>query len=150
MHTTAAKTAHTLNDLVEITRDGREFYDWARQQDVGPGLQSIFADLERAKASLVSQLSNLVTVRGEKVAEHGTLVGSLRKLYTELRTSMTSDKPKVVVAQLEESEDRLLEAFQEARDDARENPELAAILDRYLPRVRASHEQMRQLKHSMQ
>jgi len=61
---------------------------------------------------------------------------------------LTDKNDATFVARLEESEDRLLDAFEDAAGRA-DDPLLRAIILRHLPKVRLCHEQMRNLKMSL-
>ena len=140
------KTSETLNQLLQLARDGRDFYSWAALQEVAPELRDVFRSLTSAKAELINDLSVHVATLGDPPALEGTLKGGLRKAYTEVRASFTSNLDPVLVAQLEEAEDQLLRTCEEAMND--DSAELRASVARYLPRVRASHDRMRDLKHA--
>lgn len=57
------------------------------------------------------------------------------------------DEGAAYVAELEDTEDRILHAFEDAMEDA--DPDLRAALAVEMPKVRACHDRMRDLKHSM-
>ena len=89
-----------------------------------------------------------VTSHGEKVPEGGTVFGALRKLYADVRASMGSDAEAVYVAQLEQTEDRILEAFRKELTMS-ENAEVRRIAERHYPEVKRAHDEMRELKHRL-
>jgi len=140
--------ASTLNELIEITRDGQTFYTDAVRHVHSALLKAVFHGIIDAKAQLIKALSEHVRVRGELPSGSGTLYGQFQKLYTDVRVRMSDEKEATYVAKLEESEDRLLEAFEEAAARA-QDPMLRAIILRHLPKVRLCHEQMRNLKLSL-
>jgi uncharacterized protein (TIGR02284 family) len=78
----------------------------------------------------------------------GTVVGTFHRAYTELLAAVSSNDEKVYVSQLEETEDRLLAGFREAIEDEKD-PKIKTILQNHLPRVIASHNEMRLLKQKM-
>ena len=59
---------------------------------------------------IVAALSGSVAASGGKPAEHGTVVGSMQQFYGKVRAAF-GDTNYGYVAELEESEDRLLGAF---------------------------------------
>ncbi|PJJ95619.1 hypothetical protein CO641_14990 [Lysobacteraceae bacterium NML91-0213] len=71
-----------------------------------------------------------------------------QQLYGKIRAAF-GDTEYGYVAELEESEDRLLEAFDEAARDADTPPAARDVIVRLLPEVRASHDVMRARKHAM-
>jgi uncharacterized protein (TIGR02284 family) len=136
--------AVALNELIEITRDGQTFYTEAVARVTNPHLKSVFRALIDVKAKMISALSEHVRARGMEPSTEGTLAGSFRKLYAEVRAKLSVRTDTTFVAQLEAAEDRLLGAFEQAAAAA--DPEMRAIITRYLPKVRLCHDEMRNLK----
>jgi uncharacterized protein (TIGR02284 family) len=74
-------------------------------------------------------------------------VGKLRHAYADARATLSSDEEATYVAQLEEAEDRILHAFEDALESA--EPDVRALLAVEMPKVRACHNRMRDLKYAM-
>lgn len=142
------KTANTLNDLISIARDGKDFYEEAAQKVDDAELKTLFARIATTKAQIVGELSAAVQAAGGKPEDSGTLVGSMQQMYGKIRAAF-GDTEYGYVAELEESEDRLLEAFDEAARDADTPPAARDVIVRLLPEVRACHDVMRTRKHAM-
>ena len=135
----------TLNELIEITRDGQTFYTDALGRVTNPHLKSVFRALIDVKTEMISTLSEHVRARGIKPSTHGTLAGSFQKLYAEVRAKLSPRADLAFVGQLEAAEDRLLNAFEQAASET-DDPELRRLIARYLPKVRLCHDEMRNLK----
>ncbi len=142
------KTANTLNDLISIARDGKEFYEEAAQKVDDAELKTLFARIATTKAQIVGELSAAVQAAGGKPEDSGTMVGSMQQMYGKIRAAL-GDTEYGYVAELEESEDRLLEAFDEAARDADTPPAARDVVVRLLPEVRSCHDVMRARKHAM-
>ena len=69
-------------------------------------------------------------------------------VYADTKATLVSDTEATYVAQLEEAEDRILHAFEDALESA--EPDVQALLTAEMPKVRANHDRMRTLKQSMQ
>lgn len=134
-----------LNDLIEITRDGQEFYQSAAEHVDNPRIRTLFQDMAQAKSALVRDLSAEVRVSGDRPARHGTFSGSMHQAYGNVKARLSSDGETAYIDELEEAEDRLLAAFDEAIKDA-DSPQLRQILQAHLPRVRQCHDVMRDIK----
>lgn len=139
------KNASTLQDLVQIARDSLEFYTEAAKEVKDIGLKATFSRMAVAKRELIESLSTKLVAQNEDVPTGGTVVGKMRQLYADVRASMSSNEEKIYVAQLEETEDRLLEHYEAAVKDV-EDPIIVAMLQAHLTRVRACHGEMRSLK----
>ncbi|MEE7547767.1 PA2169 family four-helix-bundle protein [Xanthomonas sp. Kuri4-1] len=145
---TQSKTEHALNDLISISRDGKQFYEEAAQKVGDAELAALFTRIAGVKSDIVSSLSSVVQAVGGEPDRSGTLVGSLQQMYGKVRATL-GDTKYGYVAELEESEDRLLKAFDEVIAD-QDTPVAArdAALA-LLPEVRACHDVMRNRKHAM-
>lgn len=140
--------ANLLNDLVQVTRDSKEFYEDVAKETSDARLRDVFTRMAGAKAGLIGALSAKVINLGETPADGGTFAGSLRKAYADVRATFSSNDDKVYVGQLEETEDRILEHFEDALSKT-DSPEVRAALAQHLPKVRACHDEMRDLKKAM-
>lgn len=145
---TQTKTTHTLNDLIAVTRDGQEFYEEAAQKVDDGELRGLFTRIASVKAHLVENLGTAVQSAGGEPKDHGTLVGSMQKTYGNVRASF-GDKRYGYVAELEESEDRLLKAFDEVIADTDTPAPARDVAMRLQPEVRACHDEMRNRKLAM-
>ncbi|MDN6855372.1 PA2169 family four-helix-bundle protein [Pseudomonas sp. CAN2814] len=141
------RTTSQLNELIEITRDGERFYQHAIHEVKDPRLQQLFQSMAQAKTDVINALAGKVAANHDDPATGGTLLGKLRQVYADTRASMAHDEGATYVAQLEETEDRILHAFEDAMEKG--TPETQALLRAELPKVRACHDQMSELKHSL-
>ena len=142
------RSAANLNELIQIARDGQTFYTDAVGKVRNPNLRVVFRGIIDAKAQLIAALSEHVRVRGELPSAEGTVTGYFHQFYGDIRARLSADSDAAFVARLEEAEDRLLNAFENAAA-APENREVRDIILRHLPRVRLCHEQMRNLRSSL-
>jgi len=136
---------HILNDLVSATRDGKSFYEHAATKVTSPELKDLFVRLAKLKGEIVDGLSNEIRAVGETPSEVGTWSGDFHKLYGDLRAHL-GDKNYAYVARLEDSEDRLLKAFEKALDDSNTTGSAHEVITTFMPEVRICHEIMRARK----
>lgn len=135
-----------LNELIAIIRDGQRFYEHAHDEIEDVRLQAVFRDMAQAKHQVIQALAVKVAANHEEPTSSGTLVGKLRQAYADARATLSSDEEATYVAQLEEAEDRILEAFEDAMESAQ--PDVRALLAVEMPKVRACHQRMRELKNA--
>ncbi|SKA26958.1 PA2169 family four-helix-bundle protein [Novilysobacter spongiicola] len=139
----------TLNELLAVTRDSAEFYEDASTKAKNPQLQTLFADMAQSKNSLVGALSSEVKLEGAKPDTDGTFRGTLHRMYGDVRGKMGSDDYGYV-AQLEESEDRMLHAFKDVLEDDDAPATVKQAVQSYLPTVKQQHDTMRDRKWAME
>ena len=139
---------HSLNDLIEIARDGSDFYAEAAGKVDNAELATLFRNMGEHKREIVTGLSADVAATGGDPADHGTMVGSMRQVYAKARAAL-GDSGYAYVAELEELEDRLLKAFRETLEDEGTPAAARAAAQKYLPRVTECHDIMRNRKIAM-
>jgi uncharacterized protein (TIGR02284 family) len=137
----------TINDMIEVLNDGKTFYTEASQDAVRPDLKQLFTRMADHKRQIAEELGVAVQALGDAPATSGSVAGSMRKMYAELRTKMTSDKNHEYIAQLEEFEDRILHTFEAAATDT-DDAGVSAIASKYMKSVQEDHDLMRDLKKS--
>lgn len=143
-----SRTAVQLNELIEITRDGQRFYEHAHNEVKDLRLKSIFSEMSQAKTDVIQALAAKVAANQEQPATGGTLIGKLRQVYADTRATLSSDEGATYVTQLEDTEDRILHAFEDALESA--EPDVRALLAVEMPKMRSCHDRMRSLKQSLQ
>jgi uncharacterized protein (TIGR02284 family) len=140
-----------INDLIRVTRDGAEFYSHAARAVENPQLKTIFNEMAESKNGLVGSMSRQIREEGAVPANTGTLTGSMRELYANLRAAVTADKSDYAyVSELESSEDRLMKAFHEVVESNSVPQAVKQTLQAYLPTVKAHHDAMRDRKWAME
>ncbi|MBB2494383.1 PA2169 family four-helix-bundle protein [Aquipseudomonas ullengensis] len=142
-----SKSTAQLNELIEITRDGQRFYQHAEGEVKDVQLKSLFRDMAHAKTEIIQALASKVAANHEQVPQGGTVIGKLRQVYADTKASLSSDTDSTYVAQLEAAEDRLLHAFEDTLQDA--EPDVSSLLRGEMPKIRACHDRMSALKHTM-
>jgi uncharacterized protein (TIGR02284 family) len=132
----------TLKELIQIAHDSTEFYTDAAKEVRMPELAELFTRMAGHKKSLAATLSHRLSTLGATPPDSGTVSGWLRKAYAEIRVKITGKQDKAYVAQLEDTEDRLLRHFEEAINDP-DNAPIRAELFATIGQVRACHNEMR-------
>nr|WP_298116846.1 PA2169 family four-helix-bundle protein [uncultured Pseudomonas sp.] len=143
-----SKSTTQLNELIEITRDGQRFYQHAQEEVKDTRLKAIFSEMSRAKTDVIQALAVKVAANQEHPSSGTTLIGKLRQVYADTRATLSSDEAATYVKQLEDTEDRILHAFEDALESA--DPDVRALLAVEMPKVRNCHDRMRNLKQSLQ
>ena len=144
------KQIDTINDLIQVTRDSAKFYGDAAKEVESPELKNLFTDMAQSKNGLVGAMSRDVNAAGDgdEAADSGTFRGSLHKFYTDVRSKF-GDTDYAFVSELEQSEDRLLKAFNEVVKDDDVPAPVKQTVSQYLPTIRQHHDLMRDRKWAM-
>src|SRR5258706_10405145 len=143
----AKQQADILQDLVQVARDSKSFYDSAAKAVDKPKVKAEFQRMSDAKGELISALSVHISARGERPDTGGTFAGTMRKAYGEMLAALgrKDHAAYTYAAQLEETEDRLLKHFERAMGES-DSPQGREGLMAQLPKIRQCHEEMERLK----
>ena len=142
------KIQHSLNDLIEIARDGGDFYTAAASEVKNSELSTLFGQMATHKRDIVAGLSADVAATGGTPADHGTMVGTMRQAYGKVRAAL-GDNDYAYVAELEDTEDRLLAAFRDTISDKDTPAAARTAAEKFMPRVVECHNIMRSRKLAM-
>lgn len=134
-----------LSDLAHVAQDGIAFYESARNKVSDPQLREVFTRMVTTKEALLADLAEPLAQSGKAIPTMTTVSGAVRELYADVRALLASNDGAVYVAQLEKVEDRLLMEVRSALQQATD-PVVRARLQVSLPRIRACHDEMRNLK----
>lgn len=148
MTTIRNEKIETLNELIAVTRDSAEFYSDAAKRVDNPKLKNLFSELAESKNGLVGAMSRDVRIEGAKPESDGTFRGSLHKVYGDVRAKL-GDSDYAYVSQLEESEDRMLHAFNDVLQDSGTPAPVKDAVRSYLPAAKQQHDAMRDRKWEM-
>lgn len=141
-------TNSKLNDIVAVARDGQNFYSQAAGKVDDPELKTLFTRLAASKGDVVASLSKEIRVAGDKPTASGTFVGEMSKIFGDLR-AIGDGKDYAYVAQLEQTEDRLVKAVDEAIADKDVATKAKDVLIRLAPEVHTCHDLMSKRKKAM-
>lgn len=139
----------TLNELIAVTRDSAQFYTDAAGRANNPKLQTLFSNMADSKNGLVGAISKEVRNDGAIPEKVGTFRGILHQLYGDVRGQLGGGD-YAYVAELEASEDRMLEAYRDVLEDSDSPAEVKTAVRSYLPTVTEHHNLMRDRKWEMQ
>lgn len=142
------KVESNLNELIEIARDGADFYHEAADKVENPALRALFKRIEVNKNKIVAVLSGQLHAIGAEPTSSGTVRGTFQQMYGKVRAAF-GDKDYGYVAELEESEDRLLSAFKDVLNNNELPIDIRQKVQDLLPDVQETHNVMREHKHSM-
>lgn len=146
--TSVSTNTEQLNDLIAIINDGQRFYEHASAEVDDSELKRLFQEMRDAKIELIAALSAKVSANEGEPASDGTFAGKFWQVYTDVKALLTKNDASTYVKELEDAEDRILHAF----EDALENSDVGmhALLAPEMPKVRACHDRMRDLKKAIE
>jgi len=80
-----SETAHFLHDLIQISRNGTEFYEEAARTVPDKKLSRVFTDMAKAKTALADNLAGELKPEHKQPAKSMDLVGEVNQTYVGMR-----------------------------------------------------------------
>ncbi|UVO54504.1 PA2169 family four-helix-bundle protein [Sphingomonas sp. SUN039] len=140
----------TLNSLIATTLDSVDGYTEAAKASDNPRFADLFTARASERRSIVTQLQGEVTRLGGNPEDDGTVLASMHRTFLDLKAAVTGRDDKAIVNEVERGEDHILHKFQDALKDEDLSPETKTAIQSAFGSVRTGHDQMRDLKHSME
>ncbi len=140
----------TLNGLIETTLDSVDGYTEAAKDAENARFVGLFNDRAAERRQVATALQQQVRTLGGTPDDDGTVLAGAHRIFLNLKAAVTGRDDKAIVNEVERGEDHIKAKFEKALADGDLSPATKqAIQDAYTS-VRQGHDQMRDIKHSME
>jgi uncharacterized protein (TIGR02284 family) len=149
MEPTHQDAVKLLNSLIETTIDSAHGYGEAAKTVKDPQLKSLFAERSRKREEMCRMLQQEVRSFGGEPKTEQSLAGKVHEKFMDLKSAIAGGSAKAIVDEVERGEDVIKDKFEKAMES--EDLPVAArpMVSRAFESIRADHDQMSALKHSM-
>jgi len=135
----------TLNDLIEVSKDGEEGFRSSAEHVDEPQLKTFFLRRSHEVATSVQELQGLVRALGGEPASSTSLGGALHRRWIAIKTALTSNDTVAVLNETERGEDVALAAYRKAAE--KDLPtHIRFVVVRQLEGAKRNHDQVKQLR----
>ena len=146
----SSKEITTLNTLTATLIDSVNGYrDAASHADSGR-FQEQFRKFADERSRVVEQLRAQVTALGGNPEDDGSFLGKTHQRFLDLKAAITGRDDKAIINEVERGEDYLKEKFEAALKELDLSPETRGAIEAAYQSVRHGHDQMSDLKHSLE
>jgi uncharacterized protein (TIGR02284 family) len=135
----------TLNDLIEISRDGEQGFRTCAEGVENPNLKAIFEAAARRCAEGVAELEAQVRSLGGVPATGGSITGSMHRAWTNIKSTITGMSEHAVLAECERGEDTAKAAYEAALQKSLP-ANVRTLVERQYEGVKANHDRVRDLR----
>jgi uncharacterized protein (TIGR02284 family) len=150
MHTTNDDAVKVLNSLIETTLDSANGYKDAAEHVDDPQYKTMFAERSAKRMELVQRLQQEVRSFGGEPRDHQSMIGKLHNKFVGLKdATVGGHSDKAVIDEVERGEDVIKKKFEMAAQEEDLPMEAKAVVDEGYRSVKADHDQISQLKHSL-
>lgn len=148
-----ADTSHdirTLNGLIATTIDSVDGYQEAAKDSENSRFTPMFTSRAQERRQVASDLQAEVTRLGGDPEDDGTILAGAHRAFVNLKSAVTGKDDKAIVNEVERGEDHIKAKFEDAMKDDELSPEAKSAIGAAWSSVKAGHDEMRDLKHSME
>lgn len=148
-HASSDKFVGTLKNLLQISMDGAKGFELAAEK-VRTDHASLFRKLGQERNEVATELRSEIERRqGKPIPKEGDVAGALHRGWISIKSALTSGE-KAVINEAERGEDHAVAAFQDALNKNSLPGDLEVLITRLYTRVKASHDKVSAIKHSME
>lgn len=140
---------HLLNSLIETTLDSADGYREAAKESDNPRFQSLFEQRSFERQQVASDLQSTVTSLGGEPEDDGSILAKAHRAFLDIKHALLRDE-QAVVNSVENGEDFIKAKFEAALEDSDVSATTRESIRRAYESVRSGHDQMRDLKHSLE
>jgi uncharacterized protein (TIGR02284 family) len=133
----------TLNDLLEISRDGERGFRTCAEGVESPNLKALFEAAARRCAEGAAELEAKVRSLGGEPAQGGSISGSMHRAWTNIK----SMNEHAVLAECERGEDAAKAAYEAALQKSLP-ADVRTLVERQYQGVKANHDRVRNLRNA--
>lgn len=136
----------TLNDLIEVSRDGEAGFRKAAEDAHSPELKTLFASRAAEISAAVLELQTQVTALGGKPEDSGSVSGALHRGWLSLREAVTSRDDKAILEETEKGEDVAKKKYADALQETDLSPDVRMLIERQYQGVLRNHDLIRDMR----
>lgn len=140
----------TLNSLISTTIDSAEGYAEAAKASEGNRFGALFLSHSEERRRVVSRLQQEVSSLGSDPEDDGTALAGVHRVFLNLKAIVTGHDEKAIINEVEAGEDHIKAKFEDALRDQDLSPSVLALIEEAYVSVKQGHDEMRDLKHSME
>ena len=140
----------TLNGLIATTIDSVDGYTEAAKDSESGRFGSLFTSRASERREVASRLQQEVTRLGGKAEDDGTVLAGAHRMFLNLKSAVTGQDDKAIINEVEAGEDHIKAKYEDALGDRALSPEVLQLIETCYGSVKAGHDEMRDIKHSMQ
>lgn len=148
-----SETSHdisTLNSLIATTLDSVDGYTEAAKDSENSRFTTLFTSRATERRQVATRLQQEVRSLGGNPEDDGTVLAGAHRVFLNLKATLTGQDDKAIINEVEAGEDHIKAKFEDAIADRDLSPAVRSVVEQAYVSVKEGHDEMRDLKHSMQ
>jgi uncharacterized protein (TIGR02284 family) len=138
-----------LNGLIETTLDSADGYREAASETDQANFRTLFEQRSFERKQVATDLQNTVRGLGGEPEDDGSILAKAHRAFLDVKHALLRDE-QAVVNSVENGEDFIKARFEKALEDSSISATTRDSIRRAYESVRSGHDQMRDLKHSLE
>ncbi|MDZ4364214.1 PA2169 family four-helix-bundle protein [Brevundimonas sp.] len=138
-----------LNGLIETTIDSADGYREAATETENPRYRALFEQRSFERKQVATDLQSTVRTLGGDPEDDGSILAKAHRAFLDIKHALLRDE-QAVVNSVENGEDFIKAKFETALEDSDVSATTRETIRRAYASVRSGHDQMRDLKHSLE
>lgn len=139
------ETASTLNQLIQICKDGESGFLAAAGALDELNLRRLFESYSQQRAEFAAELQLEVRRMAEDPVEAGHVTAALHRGWTEIKAGITGREEGTIISECERGEDVAVREYQKALDLGLP-PDVQVLVERQFLQIKQAHDQIRSLE----
>lgn len=138
-----------LNGLIETTLDSADGYREAANETENAAYRGLFEQRSFERRRVADELQGTVRALGGEPEDDGSILAKAHRAFLDIKHALLRDE-QAVVNTVEQGEDVIKARFEKALADSDISATTRETIRRAYDAVRQGHDQMRDLKHSLE
>lgn len=138
-----------LNGLIETTLDSADGYREAAKETDNAGYRTLFERRSFERQQVAAELQGAVRGLGGEPEDDGSILAKAHRAFLDVKHALLRDE-QAVVNSVENGEDYIKSKYEHALNDADLSATTRETVRRAYVPVKDGHDQMRDLKHSLE
>lgn len=148
MKSTNSDTIKTLNDLIEVLKDGQHGFQTAADDVKAPELAQIFQGYAKQRGDFAAKLQAQVVSLGAEEEKSGSIAGAVHRGWINLKSALSTNEPQSVLEEAERGEDAAVAAYRKALEQKDVDAATRNLISLQATAVKAAHDHVRDLRDS--
>ena len=136
---------HTLNDLIETSKDGEEGFRTCAEDIMGLQLKTLFTERSQRCAAAARELQELVRSLGGKPETDSSFSATLHRRWIDIKSSIMGKDNEAILNECERGEDLALHSYKSALGKDLPAP-IRSVVERQFEGVQRNHDQIKVLR----
>ena len=141
------KAISTLNDLIEICRDGQNGFKEAAENVKSPDLKAFLNQIATERAQFVNELQLEVRTLGSEPQKTGSATAAIHRAWLDIKGTLVGKHDHSILSECENAEDSTVEAYKDALKVGLPTKILSTV-ERQFQNIKQVHDRVKQMRDS--